>query len=266
MVLTPRRGTHIDGWLWQCDRCRKKRSLRTNSFFSQFQKTKLEILVEVLYFWSAEDGVVKTARHLGISKHLVSRVFKALRRICSLDIIRRPFYPFGGPHDICKCDESMFTYKSKYNRGRRAKKQTWVFGISSTEFQPARGYFQVVEKRDRATLIPLIQMLLKPGSELHTDDWGAYENLTRHSPNVSIHRVVVHNRHFLNPVTRAHTQESESGWATMKLKIATKKGIRPQNLQMFLDEQMWRDHKTSKGEEFEDILAILPLYFPNPPQ
>ena len=58
------------------------------------------------------------------------------------------------------------------------------------ESSPARGYYKVVERRDRATLLPVIAECLQPGSEVHTDDWGAYQNLEQHLPN---HVVIVEN-------------------------------------------------------------------------
>lgn len=79
----------------------------------------------------------------------------------------------------------------------------------STEHSPCRGYFQVVPRRDRATLNPILQRVLLPGSEVHSDDWAAYRNLPRHVPNVSVHRVVVHKDHFVDPRTGIHTQEVE---------------------------------------------------------
>ena len=44
----------------------------------------------------------------------------------------------------------------QFNRGRRAARDTWVFGIVTTEYTPARGYFEVVDTRDVATLHPII--------------------------------------------------------------------------------------------------------------
>ena len=91
----------------------------------------------------------------------------------------------------------------QFNRGRRAR-NAWVFGIVSTQFTPARGYFQVVQRRNAATLLPIIQRCLLPGTEVHSDDWGAYARLAR-LPNVSAHRVVVHAHHFVDPRTGVHT-------------------------------------------------------------
>ena len=86
----------------------------------------------------------------------------------------------------------------------------WVFGVICTDHQPCRGYFQVVKRRDRATLTQIIQRVLLPGAEVHTDDWAAYRNLQHYAPNVTVHRTLVHQNSFVDPVTGVHTQEVES--------------------------------------------------------
>lgn len=110
----------------------------------------------------------------------------------------------------------------------------------STEHSPCRGYFQVVPRRYRATLNPILQRVLLPGSEVHSDDWAAYRNLPRHVPNVSVHRVVVHKDHFVDPRTGIHTQEVESTWSQLKYHVKRERGIRRLDLQDFLNEEMWR--------------------------
>ena len=58
---------------------------------------------------------------------------------------------------------------------------------------------------DRATLMPILQRVLLSGTEIHSDDWGAYSNLPAHAPTVQTHRVVVHAANFVDPVTGMHT-------------------------------------------------------------
>ena len=149
----------------------------------------------------------------------------------------------------------------QYQRGRRARGSQWVFGIISTEHSPCRGYYQVVRKRDRATLTQILQRVLLPGSEVHTDDWGAYRNLDQHVPNVRVHRTVVHQNHFVDPRTGIHTQEAESAWSRLKYYIKREKGIRRVDLQEFLNEQMWRDWRGLRAV-FDNVTAMITLYYP----
>ena len=117
----------------------------------------------------------------------------------------------------------------------------------------------MVLQRDRATLGRILQRVLLPGSEVHSDDWAAYRNLEHHVPNVRVHRTVVHRNNFVDPLTGVHTQEAESAWARLKYHTKREKGIRSDQLQDFLDEQMWRDWR---GDAFNNILLVLQNYYP----
>lgn len=149
----------------------------------------------------------------------------------------------------------------QYQRGRRARNDLWVFGVLSTEYSPCRGYFEVVRRRDRATLCQILQRVLLPGSEVHSDDWGAYRNLDRHVPNVSVHRTVVHQNNFVDPLTGIHTQEAESAWARLKYHSKREKGIRSEHLQGFLNEQMWRDWR-GLNDVFRNVIYVIRNYYP----
>ena len=141
-----------------------------------------------------------------------------------------------------------------------------MFGVItiSTDSSPCKGYYQVVNRRNRAALSRIIQRVLLPGSELHTDDWAGYANISQYAPNVARHRVVVHADNFVDPTTGVHTQEIESAWARLKYKIKSKKGVKQQNLQSFLDEQMWLDFR-SEGQTFENFAQVIARYYANHP-
>ena len=100
----------------------------------------------------------------------------------------------------------------------------------------------MVERRDAATLLPIVQRCLLPGTEVHTDDWAAYNRLIG-LPNVSGLQVVVHAHNFVDPCTGVHTQEVESAWSKLKLGRNRRKGLRREDLQSYLDEKMWRQRR-----------------------
>lgn len=67
----------------------------------------------------------------------------------------------------------------------------WVFGIITTEFTPARAYFQVVDRRNIATLDPIITTCIQPGTVVvYTDDWAAYRGMAARINHVADHRIV----------------------------------------------------------------------------
>ena len=92
-------------------------------------------------------------------------------------------------------------------------------------------------------------------------DWGAYRNLHLYVPNVAVHRTVIHQHNFVDPVTGVHTQEAESAWAHLKYHVKREKGIRQGDVQDFLDGQMWRDWR-GLDAVFFNSLALVSTYYP----
>ena len=68
----------------------------------------------------------------------------------------------------------------------------------------------MVHRRDTATLIPIIQEYVRPGSIIHSDGWLAYQVLAQLGYD---HRVVVHADNFVDPITGVHTNGVESFWS-----------------------------------------------------
>lgn len=246
----------------RCSSCKKKRSLRTNSFFEELPRVPLGTLLLAIHHFVYEDSQRQTARRLNLNPGLVSKIYRRLQDVCSRDLDERPFIPFGGSGAAVKCDESKFNHKAKFNRGRRAARDAWVFGIVTTDFSPARGYFQVVERRDIATLDPIISKCIRPETEVYTDDWASYRGMEHRINNVAAHRIVVHARHFVDPVTGVHTQEVESCWNNLKLGQKIRRGMKKEDLQSYLDEQMWRQWRGGPHRQImQNFLEILPLQY-----
>ena len=123
------------------------------------------------------------------------------------------------------------------------------------------GVTSVSSKDETATLTQILQRVLPPGSEVHSDDWAAYRNLHVHVPNVTVHRTVVHQDNFVDRVTGIHTREAESAWARLKYHIKKEKGIRHGDIQDFLNEQMWRDWR-GLDSTFENFITLVSNHYP----
>ena len=107
--------THFLSSYRRCSRCSKKRSLRSNTFFTEFPKVALGKLLLAIYYFLQDDPQHRAARALDFKPPLVSKIFRRLQDVCSVDLENRPFIPFGGPGTAAKCDESKFNHRPKVN-------------------------------------------------------------------------------------------------------------------------------------------------------
>ena len=103
-----------------------------------------------------------------------------------------------------------------------------------TSTSPAIGFMQLVERRNAATLLPIIQQPIQPGTMVYSDEWRSY-NRVGNIPGLD-HLTVNYFLFFVDPVTGVHTQTIESYWNRVKTKLKTMKGVRRDMLPGYLDE------------------------------
>ncbi|KAG0440635.1 hypothetical protein DMUE_1589 [Dictyocoela muelleri] len=92
-----------------------------------------------------------------------------------------------------------------------------------------------VERRNNGNLLPIISRVCKPKSNIHTDEWAAYNGL---SSLVFQHHTVCHRRNFINPADGTHTQNIESLWSKAKYQIRKMRDVLKKNLNDVLAEFM----------------------------
>ena len=184
-----------------------------------------------MYWWSGETTVKSAADTTGVSQKTIVQLYQYMRDVCSTKLLNTP-PDLGGPGVVVQIDESLFNHKSKYQRGRRPDKETWVFGIADTSTKLAVTYMQTVAKRDAATLLPIIQKVVRPGSIVYSDEWRAYRQI---QPKLGLqHETVNHSVNFVDPSTGVHTQSIESYWAKTKYKFKVMKGVRSDALPSYI--------------------------------
>ena len=81
----------------------------------------------------------------------------------------------GGPGTIVEIDEAKFSWQ-KYHRGRLIEGH-WVLGYVERGIDKA--FLSVVPSRDAATLLPIVEHHVLPGTTIHMDQWRAYNDLQR---------------------------------------------------------------------------------------
>lgn len=259
--------TRIDGCVYRCQRstCNNRTlvSIRHSSpFFKKFCKTRLQDLIYLIYLWALEESVKIAVTKSNLSKKTVIAVFRELRGICAWkleDLLNKTGPTLGGPGQKVEIDESCFSYKRKYQKGR-SNKPCWVFGLVDRSTSPALGVMKIVEKRDASTLLPIIKQHVIPGTKVVSDEWKAYNHVDD-LPGIE-HGTVNHSKNFVCYKTGNHTQAIESYWAQTKYKLKKMKGVRRVYLAGYLEEKQWRDRfGRSNIQAFETILSHLSLRY-----
>ena len=121
---------------------------------------------------------------------------------------------------------------------------------------------EIVQRRDAATLLPIIQAHTAPGTVIHSDEWRSYRRVAS-LPTVSAHDTVNHSLHFVDPATGVHTQNIESYWGRVKRKIKHMKGCHATELPSYLDEFMWKERfDKTKRACFRSICRDIPAFYP----
>ncbi|VDI57254.1 Hypothetical predicted protein [Mytilus galloprovincialis] len=197
------------------------RIIHTGSFFEK-SKVTLNKWLYAIYLWSQERKVNTVVKQVDIGEKTVIQMYQYLLDVCSTKLLNTPI-ELGGPGVVVQIDDCLFNHKSKYNRRGRLKKELWVFGLADTSFKPAITYMELVEKRDAATLLPIIEKAVKPGTIIYSDQWKAYCNIQTELK--LKHATVNHSVNFVDPETGVHTQAIESYWAKAKYKFKVMKGV-----------------------------------------
>ena len=96
-----------------------------------------------------------------------------------------------------------------------------------------------VEKRDAATLIPLIQKHIRPGSVIHSDMWASYSQIIS-LPEGYLHQTVNHSQSFVDPASGAYTQSIESLWQKFKAGHKDRFGTHRSLFSSYVSEFVWR--------------------------
>ena len=123
---------------------------------------------------------------------------------------------------------------------------------------------EIVQTQNAATLLPIIQAHVAPGTIIHSDEWSSYRRVSS-LPNVSSHSVVNHLVTFVNPTNGTDTQNIESYWNRVKTKLKRMKGCHAHQLSSYLDEFMWRErYGPKKYQAFHAVMTDIAAQYPLP--
>lgn len=189
-----------------------------------------------------------------VGHNVVIEWYKQLRMVCKQALEDDPIDLGENSSSIVEIDESLFGKKRKYHRGT-GHQDTWVFGM--VEKGTRKVVMEVVQKRDRSTLMPIITQNVKQGTTVHSDCWRAYSSLQDEGYE---HKTVNHSVQFKDE-NGTCTNEIEGIWSLAKLKIKEKKGIRHEHIPSLLNEFCYRyRYGNSNGDVFYKLINDVAKY------
>ena len=180
---------------WRCPRkgCQAVSSIRDESFHAG-SHIKVDEILAITYWWSRGVPVSVAMHEAGHSPNIIVDWYNFHRDVCAQYFIDHSIM-IGGPGKVVEIDESKFG-KRKYNKGRYVEGH-WVFGGIERDSKDA--FMVEVPNRTAATLLPIIQRYVRPGSIVMSDEWKAYCMISS-SLNMS-HQTVNHSIQFVDPNT-----------------------------------------------------------------
>lgn len=247
-----------DGTAWRCMSrgCRLYKnytSIREGSFFHNLT-IDLRSCISIIWKWGLNCTQEHVLNEVAVAPSSVKKIYAKLRACCKKYFERNPVR-LGGDGVICQIDESLFRHKPKNHRGRAAEFELWVFGMIECVGPLSKVFLTIVPNRSSDTLLPIIHEISREGTIIVSDKWAGYRRLQE----TGIHHLTVnHSLHFVDPITGIHTQNIESYWSKLKLRVKTMKGVRGSVLKDFLIEWMWRDN--IHDENFDNLIELIKIY------
>ena len=181
-------------WRWRCPQCHKGTAIREGSFFAK-SRLPLQKWLILLYWWATQYPILDAWQEAQVAERTAIQVYQWFCDVCSTQLLQTPI-KLGGPGVVVQIDESLYCHKPKarniwhtrsfsftctehsflllqHHRGTAPRYEIWVFRMVDTSQTPALGYMQIVPDCTAATLLPIIQSHVQPGTIIHSDPVGS---------------------------------------------------------------------------------------------
>lgn len=183
----------------------------------------------------------RTAAELtGINRHTATLFYQKIRGMIATELNDES--PFDGEIEL---DESYFGGHRKGNRGRGAGGKIPVFGILKRK---GKVYTKVIPDASSRTLIPIINLRIKPDSIVYTDCWTAYNAI---DVSQFHHFRINHSQLFADK--QNHINGIENFWNQAKRWLRKYNGIPKDSFPLFLKECEFRFNFGSPSEQLKTL-------------
>ena len=219
----------------KCSHCKKTKSLFYNSIFTRTH-LPINVVVHIIYCWVHEYSCDLAAHECNVNLMTITNFYQACRQAATFWLQTEGQDPIGGNGYNVEIDETLMSKRK--NHAGRVLQEIWIFGGICRETHER--FAIQVQARDAATLLPIIQSMILPGSIIHSDGWSAYNGIDQ-LPEGYTHFVVNHTTNFVDPLTGSHTQTIERMWREVKRIKRRYEGISRQDVTHHLAEYLWRE-------------------------
>jgi hypothetical protein len=208
------------GFIFRCTKsrsaCGKAYSILHGTWFARSNlPIHDQLLLTYCLCMELRSGQLETM--LGISNHTAADWQSYFRDICVIYMSEVQCNKIGGVGYTIEIDETK-VFRRKNHQGRLTAGEArpeWVFGGICR--QTKQTFFCVVPDRSEDTLLRALVDNVHLGTEIMSDCWKSYRNLSMHG---FIHSSVNHSKNFVSPENaNVHTQTIERAWRGLKANI-----------------------------------------------
>jgi len=234
---------------YQCSKCSHQLYPMKGTIYEKSTTPLTYWFYAIFLFVKSKNGLsaMELQRQLGVTYKTAYRMLKHIRISLVQDSI-----PFEG---IIECDETFVGGKNKNrhadkkvknSQGRSFKDKTPVLGMLE-RYGKVKAF--VVPDTSATSIKPLLYDHIEQGSEVFTDEWGAYTGLKGYKHEVIYHAV----GEYVNG--RCTTNGIENFWSHLKRTIhGSYVHVTQKYLQLYVNEVVFRFNNRDNPAIFHDLL------------
>jgi transposase len=231
---------------YSCSFCNYQLNPLADTIFHKSSTSLKDWFRAIYLFANSKNGVSgkELERHLGVTYKTAWRMAKQIR-----ELMQNQDQDGEMMCSIVEADETYVGGRRRGKRGRGAEGKTPVIGIVERG-----GEVKAIVTTDTkaATVIPFICENVEPGTQMMTDEYGAYNRI---SLNGFTHRRVNHGSgQYVAGIV--HTNTIEGFWSQLKRSVnGTYHSVSPKYLQSYVDEFAYRYNRRHAPEHLFHSLA-----------